>query len=483
MAWISLLLILVSLAAIPVSRIRTGDFLSPAALVIVVWFTTLGLYLLGLFPYEPLSARALRLLFLSLAALFGGLWAGHWFVWRRGAAEARSGGLPDVRSAEIWVTLYSGVGILGFVWYVLNVAHYLGWRAFASGTLIRWALGDKTIPSEFLFAEFFCIIAPLVAFAFAICGVRLRPRFWVAPLFCASTLWLTTGRTEFFTLVLTVTWMYFLHLGPALTLRQAVQTLAIAGVILVSNFWAVGAWTGKTPANLGVALKIPHATEPELSLETVPRVETEEPVADGRRRPSSRLDRVLQKFSTLYLYATGSYAAFSVLVGEPPDGTAGTYTFFPILRGLNRIHLYQGFLPSARPPYRVITTRDAPREIKYNAYTYLYYAYNDFGEAGAVVVPLAIGLLCGALYAWLRRRRDSPLPLVLMAQVYLALMLSMFVNKFNNTASWYIAFFTALPFLPRVRVARRGRASGLDPGLARRMGPRVDSEMINRRAE
>ena len=449
MIWISFALVLVSLAAIPVSRRTTGDFLSPVALVIVVWFTTLALYLLGLFPYEPLSHRAVLLLFLSLASLLGGLWIGHWLVWRRGRDEGQASALPDVRAAESWVTAYSVIGILGFAWYVRDVVHYLGWRAFARGASIRWALADKTIPSEYLFPEVFCIIAPLVAFAFVICGVRLRLRFWVAPLLCVAMLWLTTDRTHFFTLVLTATWMSFLRLGSALTIRRAVRTLALTGVILVSNFWVVGAWVGKTPENLGAA----------LSLDMVPRAKKGQSKRDVHRAPSSQLDRVLQKFSTLYLYATGSYAAFSVLVDEPPDGTGGAHTFYPILRALDRVHLYRGALPSAIPPYRVITNEDAPSKIEYNAYTYLYYAYNDLGDAGVALVPLTIGVLCGALYARLRRRRSSPLALVWVAQVYMALMLSMFVNKFNNTASWYIAFFTTLPFLPRVRLAWR-RAPG-----------------------
>ncbi len=477
MGWTSLALILVSLAAIPVSRRTTGDFLSPAALVVVVWFTTLALYLLGLFPYRPLSERAVLLLFLSLAALLGGLWAGHWLVRRRGRGEDHGSELPDVRTAETWVAVYSAIGILGFAWYVRDIAHYLGWRAFARGSSIRWALADKTIPSEYLFAELFCVIAPLVAFAFVICGVRLRTRFWIAPLVCVGALWLSTDRTHFFTLVLTTTWMYFLRLGPGLTIGRAIRTLAVVGVILVLNFWIVGAWLGKTPESLGVPLKVPQHDEAALSLEMVPRAKRAETRREVRHGDSSRLDRVLQKFSTLYLYATGSYAAFSVLVDEPPDGTGGAHTLYPIFRALDRVHLYRGALPAAIPPFRDIMSRDAPNRIEYNGYTYLYYPYNDLGDAGVVLVPLGIGILSGALYAWLRRHRSSPLALVWMAQVYMALMLSMFVSKFNNTASWYIAFFTALPLLPRVPLAWRRTPGAVGRGTGS-MRPNLDSRTV-----
>jgi hypothetical protein len=42
-----------------------------------------------------------------------------------------------------------------------------------------------------------------------------------------------------------------------------------------------------------------------------------------------------------------------------------------------------------------------------------------------------------------------------MGQIYLALILSIFVNRFNNTASWYVAVLGLLPFL--VPVDRLGR--------------------------
>ena len=46
-----------------------------------------------------------------------------------------------------------------------------------------------------------------------------------------------------------------------------------------------------------------------------------------------------------------------------------------------------------------------------------------------------------------RRRRASPAALLAIAQISGAIVLSIFVNKFNNTASWYILFTSLLPFL------------------------------------
>jgi hypothetical protein len=40
----------------------------------------------------------------------------------------------------------------------------------------------------------------------------------------------------------------------------------------------------------------------------------------------------------------------------------------------------------------------------------------------------------------------SPLYLLMSSQIAAALVLSVFVNKFNNTASWYVFVLTTAPF-------------------------------------
>jgi hypothetical protein len=96
--------------------------------------------------------------------------------------------------------------------------------------------------------------------------------------------------------------------------------------------------------------------------------------------------------------------------------------------------------------------------LRYNQYTFLYYPFEDFGSAGALAYALGIALLAGAIYAWGRRNRSDPLRLLVVAQIATAVALTPFVNKFNNTAWWYILVLTTLPWLvARVRPWWTGR--------------------------
>jgi hypothetical protein len=70
----------------------------------------------------------------------------------------------------------------------------------------------------------------------------------------------------------------------------------------------------------------------------------------------------------------------------------------------------------------------------------------DFGLPGALIYSFGVGVLSGWGYALLRKQRESPVRLLVMCHVATALVLTAFVNKFNNTASWYIALATLAPF-------------------------------------
>jgi hypothetical protein len=448
-------------AAVVTSRARTGDWISPSPLVAVVWLTTFGLYSLHLLPYQPASAKSSVIILFSILTLEAGILFGGRLVPAGGEAlPAASGrlGRPDA-----WVTGYALAGLAGFGWYVAQVVWRFGWEGFRAPGPIRWALGAKTIPSEFLFLQFFCIVAPVVAATDLLIGIRLRRLAVALASLCTLLLWLTTDRTQFVAVIASVTFLCLLRFGPSLSLRQAAGIGFAGAALVVTNFLVVGAWLGKTPKNLGVALTVPVAPAPAplptrspvaaAALPPMPPVAEAIPPAPATAPPPVErvaLHGVYQKFTTLYLYMTGSYPAFSLLVSERPERTRGKHTFYPILRALERVGLYRGGLPRAIPPFRNVTL-GAENRIDYNGYSYLYYPYSDFGVAGCIVVSALMGLLSGFVYAKVRRDRTAGLWLVLASQICFALLLSTFVNKFNNTASWYVALFAALPFLRRAR--------------------------------
>jgi hypothetical protein len=442
----TVLFIAAALAAVPLSRRFTGDFLSPAAMVVLVWFGTLGLYFLFLLPYQPVQGKAFLYLLGAVGTLAVGIVGGTWLAAHRPTrgAGAAAGDGPDVRRLERWILVYSILGVAGFGWYLVGVVRHLGWEALRNGGTIRLALGAKVIPSEFLFLEFFCVIAPLVAWAGVLSGARIRPRVLALPVVCLLLIWWTTDRTQFFLVVLAGTWMYLYRFGPELSLPRYVRVASIAGALLLLNFWAVSAWTGKTAVGLNALLKaraVDGGTRAGTLSQALPGVQWWK-----KEAPQDRSERVLRRFSYVYLYATGSYPGFSLLVTSDVKRTYGVHTFYPIFRALDRVGLYPGVLPDSIPPFLTITREEETR-LGFNGYTFLWYYYQDFGPAGLFVIPLLIGAVTGIVYGRLRSHRSSPLLLLLMGHLSAALMLSIFVCRFNNTASWYIGLLSVLPFV------------------------------------
>lgn len=265
-----------------------------------------------------------------------------------------------------------------------------------------------------------------------------------------------------------------------LSWRGLLGATAVCALLLGANFGLVGMWVGKTPQALGVVMQAPGAagrtaTGPSGAggVPSPRRGEagTQPPAgatAPGAERPvtssaepsttppasalpsfltqlTTRLHAVLQRGSTIYLYLTGSFAALDVLLREDPSWTSGAHVLYPIVRALDRIGLLPQTAPKAIPEFRDLGLTTG-RDIAFNGYTFLYYPWMDFGIAGAIVYAAAVGLASGLAYGWMRRNRASPVRLLVMAHVATALALSIFVNKFNNTASWYVALLTLIPF-------------------------------------
>jgi hypothetical protein len=90
-----------------------------------------------------------------------------------------------------------------------------------------------------------------------------------------------------------------------------------------------------------------------------------------------------------------------------------------------------------------------PALVGWNGYTLLYYPFLDFGLAGIFFYCLAIGVAAGIVYQFTRAARDCPVCLLALSQITLALALSIFVNKFNSTAAWYLLLWSTAPFWAR----------------------------------
>jgi hypothetical protein len=458
-------LLLIATLAVPISRARTGDFFTPSSLFVATWCGALGLYSLKLLPYPPMERETLWFIVAAITIVVAAALLGQRMAREPGRRAARPGTVADA-----WIVAYSLVALAGVAWYLWLVVTILGVDAFGQANRIRTALGTYEIPSAFLFLEYFCIATPLLAAALVMTGTRLHPATLLGPVLCALATWLTTDRTQFFVLMLGLFFMYVFRLHRRLSWPGLIAAGVVAGVLLGSNFLLVGAWLGKTPENLGVLAGLPSAPS---ATPAVPPAGTPTP-ADRPTAPSSsadatgarerspllvatlaRLEALIRRGTTLYLYATGSFAALDLLLDDPPAWTGGLHTVYPVARLLQRSGMVDGPIPSDIPPYRTLRLQSGA-EIQFNSYTFLYYPWMDFGWWGALAYAGGIGLLGGTLYGFARQRRDSPVFLLLVAHLFTALALSVFVNKFNNTATWYVTAATLAPFVLSV-VRRAGR--------------------------
>ena len=435
---LAFLLLVTALATVPLGRRLTGDYFSPAALVVTTWAATLGLFFLHVIPYADIRPATMLFVLAATATLVAMAQVGRrLFVNRKGPAVAPA-------AAEACVAAMAMLGLVGTAWYVWTVADVLGASAFFDRPWrIRFALGDRSVPSRYLILQFLCVATPILAVALALTGHRLRRGVWLLVFACLAGTAISTDRTEFFVVALTVYFMYILQAGRRLSLAALTVRSAAVLVTLAAYFLLIGAWMGKTPGNLNVDVQVPT-----LSVTASPRRSQEAKsggAAETVPRWRSELQQRLRGVSTLYLYATASYAALDVLLENPQPRTNGLHTAYPVARFLERTGVITG-LPAAIAPF-VPLGLTSGSDVSYNTYTFLYYPVTDFGPFGGVAYAAGIGLLSGLVYGRYRLDRRSTFWLLTMGHLSAALVLTVFVNKFNNTASWYIYLWTCVPFI------------------------------------
>jgi hypothetical protein len=447
------LLLVIALLAPVVSRRLTGDFFSPPALAASAWCGTLWLFALRLLPYGPLQPSTRALIAGTIVCLVFGSALSAWWVTR--PARPRAGATRQPQRPGLWVTGYAVVGLFGVAWYVYNVVSLLGWEGFADAYTLREALFTYRIPSAFLFAQLFTIVAPLVALAFILGHTRLPARVLMLPILCVLTTLLTTDRTQFFLFVLAAGFMAAHRFGAEAPWRRIAGVTLLAAVLLVGSFLAIQAWRGgQMPDRTGLFLRLPGA---------VWLPQTAGVAADPEAPILGAVGREGQRLGLFYVYLTVSYPALDRLVASPGPRWGGRHIFYPVLRPLQRSGLLDIPLPSPIPDSTLVSPPPAQGllPLQYNQYTFLYYPFQDFGSAGALVYALVISVLVGAIYAWGRGDRSDPLRLLVVGQTATAVALTPFVNKFNSTAWWYILVLTTLPWLvARVRSRLSARRAG-----------------------
>jgi oligosaccharide repeat unit polymerase len=392
---LALSLIAIAFAAPVLSRRLNGDYFPPAAIVIATWAGGLGLYGLDVVPYRPLRAPTVTLIVAAVLLLAIGSAAAEWVAARRGRGTAAA----RVALPAGWITIFGLLGLAGVIWYVHGVVQLLGWGGFGNGERLRSALMNKEIPSTFLYLQFFCVATPLVTAAVWLSGGRVKAHHGALCAACVAATLVTTDRTQFFTVLVSVVLMYVFARGSALPLRRLVAVGVLCPLLLAANFAIVDAWRGY---------------------------------------PQHR------RLISAYVYATAAFPALDVAVHANEPSTDGMYTAYPIARLLQRLRIKRTEAPPYILPF-VTVTRDGAEPASTNVYTALYYPFRDFGRGGALAYVAAIGVLSGIAFGWARRDRRSALGLLLVGQIGGALLFLPFVNKFNNTAWWYVLVWSLVP--------------------------------------
>ena len=433
----TVLLLVAAFAAPILSRRITGDVFAPIALVALTWGASAALALLAWIPYHPIAADTWWFIGTNLVALAAGLVAGESLARAATPRDATAGSVSaDPLRPERWLVPMSVVALVGLAWYVTAAAARLGWGGLADGERLRQALTTYEIPSTFLVAQFFCLIAPLVAGALAFTGTRLS---WPARLAVAAAALgtvITTDRTQVFTLIATLFFMWVFARGRALGWRRLLLIGAVVPAILAANFVAVDAWRRN----------VLEAFELKLTIEA----------PESRATPIGRV--FWRRLTSAYYYTTCAYPALDRLRLDPGPSTGGTLSFYPITRALERARLGPP-TPPYIPGFVTITRPGQDPPAYSNAYTYLYYPLRDFGPRGAAVYSLALGVVCGLAFGWARAARHSPARVLLAAQVSTAIAFLPLFNKFNNSLWWYVLVWTLLPFAMAALRSRRRAAA------------------------
>jgi hypothetical protein len=426
----SVLLLVLALAAPIASRRLTGDVCGPLAIVALTWGASAALALLAWIPYHPIAPGTWRFIAINLVALAAGLMAGGRLAPRTPKPDAGAAA-ADWLEPQRWIVPFALVGLAGLGWYLVAAAAVLGWRGLLDGERLRAALTTYEIPSTFLVAQFFCLVAPLVAGALAFSGARLSWPQRIAATAAGLGTAVTTDRTQAFSFVATIFLMWVFARGPALGWRRLLLVGAVVPAILAANFVAVDAWRRN----------VLEAFELKLTVE-------------GPESRSTPLARAFwRRMTSAYFYTTSSYPALDRLLADPGPSTGGAVSFYPVVRALERAGL-AGPTPPYIPGFVTITRPGQDPPAYSNAYSYLGYPLRDFGVAGSVIYSAVLGVVCGAVFAWGRAGRGSPGRLLLVGQVSTAIAFLPLFNKFNNTAWWYVLAWTLVPFAV---AALRGR--------------------------
>jgi len=399
---LSFTLFLTAIAGLVLSKRLLGDYFSPPAIYHFFWSFALGCLELGWVSFDPLRAQVWTVMGLAYLGFMGGCAIVAVYGFSRDGwlnAKPQLDRIDKQRFERALIALFL-LGIVGFALQLIHLQLQIGLSA-----LLTSPQEARESYSNVKYLGFFNLLN-VANFVLALMYLLMfrRPGKWALfiMLWALATTFVTTDRTRFFYMVI---WSFYLgvylfrrvNLTPKMIAGMAATLLSLLGFfLLIAKIYKKQAYDDNMEF---VNLPTEYAA-----------------VIDP------------------YIYLTGSFPVLQAFLNDHHTMAYGKHTFSPVVTVLETAVPDFAREELAGKFYRV--------PIELNACTYLEPFYKDFGMAGALLGPLALGLICMAAYAAMRQRKTL-FTVYLTSLLSFCVTISIFVNHFTQIATW---FFVAVGY-------------------------------------
>lgn len=387
------------LVAYFLSRKRYGDVFTPLFVYVTVWCSCLFLFRLRFINYDELELGTILVIAVSMLAFaLGCLVAGKPKNSEPFSAQIS---LPRLERA---IRILNCLDFAGLFFFLLLSARVFGISAFFNDpTIIR-----LDYPDLGRFGSLWLLL--LANYPLFICSVihlltSKKFRWFTAiGLFLPIVQgFLMMSRNTFAVPLISGAFVWLYYHGSRALSRRVLSGCALALVFVGLYFVGVGFWYGKL------------ASSPDYSF--------------YKSKDLNVTSQIMLQFIDPYMYATGNFPTLQAAMGDVHGRLWGMRTFFPIARALYAV----GFLHD-RPENASLEFYFIP--IPFNASTYLFSLYEDFGTAGIIIYPFFLGWLGTKLYL---RMRAQPTIFILGSTAVLmtAIVYSVFIALASTFTVWY----------------------------------------------
>lgn len=401
-----LLLFGLAILGLLISKKMLGDYFSPPAIYNFFWAMALGFLEMHWVRFDPMRQEVWLVIIFSYVAFMTGCFLVLLYALTKPNIFDRPKIMfpfLDRPRFEIALAVLFAIGIFGFLAQLAHIQSSMGLSVFLTDPMRA-----RELHTNVKYIGFFNILN-VANFVLTVLYLLLfrKPKRWVwLILFWAlATTLLTTDRTRFFYLVI---WTFYagVYVFPRFNLGvKTIMAGLTTGLFLFGFFLLVSVFYSK------------QAYDDNMEYINLP-----------------------PQYAALvdpYIYLTGSFPVLQAVLDDKQDLAWGKNTFEPLVKVMELID------PDTEREVLVGKFYRVPLEL--NVCTYLEPYKRDFGTSGMIIGAFLTGLLCTGVYVAMRQRKT-------LFWVYFAGILgfcttiSIFVNHYTQTATWYFIIVGYLVF-------------------------------------